>query len=63
MLKEVVKAVRVPVKMRIIPMDVVAKFGQRITELEVDVRDVLRMEKELSSVTRKVDVAEKLLKV
>jgi len=45
-LKDVVKRATVPVKSRIIPAEVIQKFRDRITKLEVDVEEVQKLEKE-----------------
>eukprot|EP00057_Strongylocentrotus_purpuratus_P019942 XP_011674416.1 PREDICTED: probable ATP-dependent RNA helicase DDX27 [Strongylocentrotus purpuratus] len=46
MLKELVKRAKNPVKSRIIPQGVVAKYRDKIASLEEDIEEVLRLERE-----------------
>ncbi|CAH1779381.1 unnamed protein product [Owenia fusiformis] len=46
MLKEILKKNKTPVKSRVIPQEVILKYRDRIAQLETDVLEVMRLEKE-----------------
>ncbi|XP_072168738.1 probable ATP-dependent RNA helicase DDX27 isoform X2 [Diadema setosum] len=63
-LKELVKSARNPVKSRVVPQDVVAKYRDKIASLEEDIGEILRMEseeKELQSTEMQLHKASAML--
>ncbi|XP_015922344.1 probable ATP-dependent RNA helicase DDX27 [Parasteatoda tepidariorum] len=64
LLKEIVKQAKNPVKHRLVPADVIAKYQEKVTSLEEDLSRVMREEredKEMKSIEKNVKRAEKFV--
>ncbi|KAL1784571.1 putative ATP-dependent RNA helicase DDX27 [Sigmodon hispidus] len=63
MLKEIVTAAKAPVKVQIVPQDVILKFPDKIEKMEKDVCAVLQLEaeeKEMQQSEAQIDTAKRL---
>lgn len=62
--KEIIKKARNPVKTRLIPLNIIAKYKEKIEKVESEVQDILQTEKEermISKEENKINRAKKIL--